>query len=278
MRQQACCPGGNQGHQDASLCGLLLPTVRGWVPVLGVQTLAAPRGLCTRSPSLTASGDETSSSQVEAGHLGRLRSLAHPPRSLGEVGGGAGHTSEIRARLSPINYNPGAGLACPLVTSKPIASVQLDLLSLQCPLPLHWAPRWAGLEPGKLMPMDATGQCQAEATPPAPVSPALNAQYRAGTSSTNQRKQHWACGGPGTGARGGGMGGWAREASLPGTTTLRPSGQLMPALDLEEWRTVSWWGNQEEGRPRWEGGPVSLPNCLRDTSQWHRGQRSSAHS
>ena len=33
MRQQACCPGGNQGHQDARLCGLLLPTVRGWVPV-----------------------------------------------------------------------------------------------------------------------------------------------------------------------------------------------------------------------------------------------------
>ena len=158
-------------------------------PSLGDQTLAAPRGLCTRSPSLTATGDETSSSQVEAGHLGRLRSLAHPPGSLGEVGGGAGHTSEIRARLSPINYNPGAGLARPLATPKPVASVQLDLLSLQCPLPLHWAPRWVGLEPGKLMPMDATGQCQAEATPPAPVSPALNAQYRAGTSSTHQPTQ-----------------------------------------------------------------------------------------
>lgn len=102
------------------------------------------------------------------------------------MGGGAGHTCEIRARLSPINYNPGTGPARPLATPKPVASVQLNLLSLQCPLPLHWAPRWAGLEPGKLMPMDATGQRKAEATPPVPVSPALNAQYRAGTSSTSQ--------------------------------------------------------------------------------------------
>ena len=63
------------------------------------------------------------------------------------------------------------------------------------------------------------------------------------------------------------MGWWAGEASLPGTTMLRPSGQLMPSLDLEEWRTVSWWGNQEEGRPRREGGPVPLPSYLGDTSQ-----------
>ena len=131
------------------------------------------------------------------------------------------------------------------------------------------------MEPGKLMPMDVTGRCQAEATPPPPLSPVLDAQYRAGTSSTkqptNQRKQHWACGGLDTGATGGGMGGWAWEASLPGTTMLRPSGQLVPALDLEEWRTASWWGSQEEGRPRREGGPAPLPNCLGDTSQWHRG-------
>lgn len=178
-------------------------------PSLRAQTLAAPRGLCTLRSSLTATEDKTSSSQVEAGHLGRLRRLAHPPRSLGEVGGGAGHTSEIRARLSPINYNPGAVPACPLATPKPVASVQLDLLSLQCPLPLHWAPRGARLELGKLMPMDVTGRCQAEATPPPPVSPVLNAQYRAGTSSTNQ-PTNASSPGPVVGqtrATGGGMGG-----------------------------------------------------------------------
>jgi len=110
---------------------------------------------------------------------------------------------------------------------------------------------------------------------PPPVSPVLDAQYRAGTSSTkqptNERKQNWACGGPDTGATEGGMGAWAWEASLPGNTMLRPSGQVMPALDLEEWRTASWWGSQEEGRPRREGGPAPLPNCLGDTSQRHRG-------
>lgn len=173
------------------------------------------------------------------------------------MGGGAGHTSEIRARLSPINYNPGASPARPHATPKPVASVQLDLLSLQCPLPLHWAPRWAGLEPGKLMPMDATGQCQAEATPPTTRIPSFECPVQGRhfiNQPTNQHKQHWACGGPGTGATGGGMGRWAWEASLPGTTMLRPSGQLMPALDLEEWRTASWWGNQE-GRPRRELRP-----------------------
>lgn len=238
-------------------------------PSLGAQTLAAPRGLCTLRSSLTATEDETSSSQVEAGHLGRLRRLAHPPRSLGEVGGGAGHTSEIRARLSPINYNPGAVPACPLATPKPVASVQLNLLSLQCPLPLHWAPRGARLELGRLMPMDVTGRCQAEATPPHlyPSSECPVQGRHFINQPTDQRKQPWACGGPDTGYRGRNG---AREASLPGTTMLRPSGQLTPALDLEEWRTASWWGSQEEGRPRREGVPAPLPSCLGDTSQRHR--------
>ena len=105
---------------------------------LGAQTLAAPRGLWTLRSSLTATGDETSSSQVEAGHLGRLRRLAHPPRSLGEVGGGAGHTSEIRTRLLAINYNPGAGSARP--PRHPQACSQCPARSAFPPVPLTPAP------------------------------------------------------------------------------------------------------------------------------------------
>lgn len=65
------------------------------------------------------------------------------------------------------------------------------------------------------MPMDITGQCQAEATPPTCHPPVLNAQYRAGTSSTNQPTNTSSPGpvvGQTAGCRGG-MGGG--QGSLP---------------------------------------------------------------
>ena len=153
-----------------------------------------------------------------------------------------------------------------LTTPKPVASVQLDLLSLQCPLPLHWAPRRAGMEPGKLMPVDVTGRYQAEATPPTCI-PSFGCPVQGRhfiNQTTNQRTQaelglwwarHW-------GYRGwdGGLGMGSLPARQHHAETEWPGHASLGLRRMEDSQLV---GESGGGEAEAGGGPCAPPQLSR---------------